>query len=478
MMKAKLLVVDDEPLVLELMISTFPESRYELFCANCGEEALDILDRQNVDLAILDYSLPDMCGADLFRHVRGRNPELSVMFLTGHPNLETAVVLLKEGARDYMTKPFNITELRSRVAEILEQGNDRTREGQGVKPAGVGPPDEYLWGASLAMKAVEAQVQNLPRYPDTTVLISGPTGTGKTVVARRIHELTNGNRAPFVEIDCSTIPRELCESELFGHERGAFTGAHRSKPGLFEAASDGTAFLDEIGELDSNLQAKFLRVLEARCFQRRGHTVLPMRARIIAATNRSLPDLVRTGRFREDLFFRLNVIELWMPALRERGEDIIVLAQHFLRCFSARHGRPPITLAPDALDYLRNCDFPGNVRQLRNMIERAIITSDGTVIHYEKLIALGRDQRPAFSEVTEESMCPSRSLAGPVVGPSPDGTATLNLAEIEKQKLREALTAASGNKSKAAKMVGLSRTAFYRRLQKRESEAGPSNIDS
>ena len=470
-MKAKLLVVDDEPLILELLQSALEQDGYQVYCAASGQEALNLFDRETVDLAILDYSLPDLCGADLFHQLRAANPKLPVIFLTGHPNLEVAVGLMKSGVRDYLTKPFCPAKLSTHIRDIL----------QSVTPVGRGPEPQaeanlgtrfaggYILGQSAAMRAVETQVQNLPRYPDATVLLTGPTGTGKSIVARYIHNLTWRDSAPFVEIDCSTIPRELCESELFGHEKGAFTGAYRTQPGLFEAAGRGTAFLDEIGELDIALQAKFLRVLEARQFKRLGgHQTLAMSARVVAATNRSLPELVRTGRFREDLYFRLNVFEIFMPPLNQRTEDIPILAMHFLHCLAAHYKKHITGFTPQALDFLRNCDFPGNARELRNMIERAVINANTRLIHFPELVALNQPS-PAFPRAIEAgSPLPPSVDAPPVPSPNAPPEATLNLAALERRKLLEALAAANGNKSQAAKLVGLSRTAFHRRLRKHQ----------
>jgi DNA-binding NtrC family response regulator len=457
-MKAKLLVVDDESLMLEIIEDAFPREEFDLICAGSGEEALQIFQREEIDLAILDYSLPDVCGADLFHKLRLQKHDLPVIFLTGHMNLHTAVSLMKSGACDYLTKPLEMANLHSRVRQILNSRNTSTRRSTDPKKA-----SNYIFGSSEAVRRVEDQIKLLPRYSDTTVLITGPTGTGKSAVARRIHDLTCGENAPFVEIDCSTIPRELCESELFGHEKGAFTGAARMKQGLFEAAGEGTAFLDEIGELEPALQAKLLRVLEGRCFKRvGGHATLPMRARIIAATNRSLPDLVGKGLFREDLFFRLNVFELWMPALKERAEDVLMLAHHFLAYFSKHYKKSVFSFAPDAIEYLRQHEFPGNVRELRNLIERAVINTESPAI----TAALFASPQRLSVAVRTPALVEELPMERRVDAQAPKFEPTFNLATIERQKLLEALALSNGNKSKAARLVGLSRTAFHRHLQK------------
>ncbi|HWD94404.1 MAG TPA: sigma-54 dependent transcriptional regulator [Verrucomicrobiae bacterium] len=459
-MKTRLLIVDDEPLMLEIIDGVFPADQFELFSAGSGAEALDIFEKEEVDLAILDYSLPDLCGADLFHKLRAQSPGLPVIFLTGHLNLQTAVSLMKNGACDYLTKPLQCADLYSRVCQILNARNIGAAKVDEAR--GASATKDYIFGSSKAVHSVETQIKLLPRYSRTSVLITGPTGTGKSAVARRIHELTWGERAPLVEIDCSTIPRELCESELFGHEKGAFTGAIRAKQGLFETAGNGTAFLDEIGELEPALQVKLLRVLESRCFKRvGGHTVIPMQARVIAATNRSLPELVAKGQFREDLYFRLNVFELWMPALRERGDDILVLAQHFLDYFAPHYNKLIAGFSADALAYLQQYEFPGNVRELRNMIERAVINADGATLTASQLSV--RHRLPPSGLAFESPFLPEYN-AEPIEASAVDST--LNLAAIERQKLLEALAISNGNKSKAAKLVGLSRTAFHRHLQK------------
>jgi DNA-binding NtrC family response regulator len=460
--KTTLLLVDDEPMVLSLLTSAFKNQGFRVLCASDGKEALSLFAAEPIDLAIMDYSLPDLCGADLYSQFHTQKPELPIVFLTGCPNLETAVNLMKEGVRDYLTKPFSLEEISERIRAILKPRPESNSEAsRGRLPRAARTAGQYLFGSSRPMRAAEVQIRNLPRYPDTTVLITGPTGTGKTAVARQIHELTCGKDAPFVEIDCSTIPRELCESELFGHEKGAFTGAHSAKQGLFEAAGRGTAFLDEIGELDPSLQVKFLRVLESRQFKRVGaQELLPMPARVIAATNRSLPDLVRAGRFREDLYFRLNVFELWIPPLRERGDDISMLARHFLDHYATRYGKNIQRFAPEAVEFLRNYDFPGNVRELRNMVERAVINAGTSEVRTADLVTARQGNCPSSSPSLQ--VLPALAPEGADEPNSPVST----IADLEREALREALEVAHGNKTLAAQMVGLSRTAFHRRFQK------------
>ncbi len=453
---ARLLIVDDEPMVLDLMTSTLESVGFETYRAKTGEEAITLMENEPVDLAILDYSLPDMSGRQLFDVLRSFRDELPTVFVTGFPNIEEAVELMKLGACDYLTKPIRPPLLVSRVRQVLELSHlskeieftrNRSQRESNWLPGG------YLAGESTVMREIEEKLQNVIRHRDATVLLTGPTGPGKSVAARRIHELTHGAGQPYVDIDCSTIPRDLCESELFGHEKGSFTGAHKSKPGLFEAAGGGTAFLDEVGELPPEQQVKLLRVLEERTFKRvGGHLPMRMRARVIAATNRSLPEMVQSGRFRSDLYYRLNVMEIRMPGLRERGADIAMLARQFLDYFSKRYDKSGMTFSDGSLELLATHSFSGNVRELRNLVERAVINAHSLTVDLE-ILELQTDRSPET----------------PAPNPTPTAGApseTTNLAELEKQSLAAAMESTGGNKTQAAKLVGLSRTAFLRRLEK------------
>lgn len=467
-MNRQILIVDDEPTIVNLVVNWFEPLGFKVHGAGTGAACLKVFSKHAIDLAILDYSLPDTTGGDLFRVLRGKRKDLPVIFITARPNLENAVELMREGACDYVVKPVAMANLEMRVRQILElhaQQVELSYHREKTRKITL-----HFWqGNSTAMRAVAEQVDNVARYPQTTVLITGPTGAGKEVIARRIHELTCGENAPFVEIDCSAIPRELAESELFGHEKGAFTGAHRNKPGLFEAAGDGTVFLDEIGELELTLQAKLLRVLESRVFKRvGGHVPLRMGARVIAATNRSLEEMVAQKTFREDLFYRLNVIRLALPPLKDRGEDVIALAHHFLEHFSHTHGKRVAEFTPEVLDFFRYYHFPGNVRELRNLIERGVLHTKSDSFTLSAML-LPPEVTTYLDRVRPETPSqPAAMASSPTIAPvaKVDGAGLTTIRDAERKLLLQALQTAKGNKTKAAEIAGLSRTALFRRLKK------------
>ena len=450
---AQLLVTDDDPMTLDFIEAALSTQGHTIFRAATAEEAIATARRESIDAAIIDFMLPDQTGRGLFLKLLELKDNLPAIFITATPDVEQAVDLMKLGACDYLPKPIRPAALVSRLEQLLkvrelttEVDYLRARSMNGNQWA----PGGYLAGASPAMRPVDLKVKEIADYPTTTVLLTGPTGTGKTAVARKIHELTYGNEAPFVEINCSVIPRELCESELFGHEKGSFTGAHKSRPGLFEAAGSGTAFLDEIGELDLSLQTKLLTILESRTFKRvGGEAPRALNARVIAATNRSLPDLVRDGKFREDLYYRLNVFEITMPALRERPQDIESLAGQFASYYCRQHGKEFTCFSGASLHFLREYSFPGNIRELRNLIERSVILSRGSTLELEMTNPPGRGQitqAPAPDPVPKEN--------------------NLNLQAHERRMLLQALKTAKGNKSAAARELGLTRRALYRRMEK------------
>jgi len=470
--------VDDDPLIGECIHEWLKPLNYEVVCAKSGAVAMQILEHEAVSLVLLDNSLPDTSGVELFGRIREMRMDLPTLFITGYPNWEQGVELMRQGACDYLAKPFSPAALQTRVQQILTLNRLQNQVDYLRRGNAASTPD-VLVGESAAIRSLSDKVGKLAEHRQATVLITGETGTGKGVFARLIHQRTCGDTAPLVDIDCSTLPRELCESELFGHEKGAFTGAHRVKPGLFEVAEGGTVFLDEIGELDINLQAKLLRVLESRIFKRvGGHALMQMGARVIAATNRPLPEMVREHRFREDLFFRLNVFELHIPPLRERPEDVMPLAEHFLKMMNQVHGRNISGFEPAASQFLRGYHFPGNIRELRNLIERAVINTQGTLISLA--VAL-----PVNVEVTTE--CSASEPCGSPQGPDTrslqsigGGAGRITLADSERVSIVTALHQTDGNKSRAASLLGISRNALLRRMKKYglalEDEAVPQNI--
>jgi DNA-binding NtrC family response regulator len=369
--------------------------------------------------------------------------------MTGDGQLAEAVEALKLGAYDYITKPFRPDDLAHAVARALELTALR-REVARLRSGREGEPPGGLLGVSPAMQELRRLIERLAAGPEATVLITGESGTGKDLAARAIHDLSGRARAPFVNITCTALPPDLLESELFGHERGAFTGANECRPGLFEVAHRGTVFLDEIGDLPAAVQAKLLRVLEAKRFRRLGgQQDIAVDVRILAATHRDLEALVREGAFREDLYYRLGVVPLRLPPLRERQEDIPILAQHFVERLKPAGIGPPRGFTPAALQALKDYPWPGNVRELRNVVERTLILSAGPLWDVHDLL-LGR-QPGRFPPPTDPALLP------------PDG---LDLWDLEGRLIRQALERSGGNRSQAARLLGLSRDQIRYRIKK------------
>lgn len=375
--KKRILIVDDEPSLRRILEASFEKHGWATGSAECAEAALTLLEREPFDVVLTDVTMPGMSGTELLSRIRGRWPELPVIVMTAYGTIPQAVQAIRDGAFEYVTKPFDLDRLRKVAQAALSERKGRKATSRSAPPLADEPA---LIAESPEMKRV---LEIVDRVADSraTALITGESGTGKEVVAKRLHRLSPRREHPFVAVSCAALPETLLESELFGYEKGAFTGAETAKPGRFEVADGGTLFLDEIGEIPLSTQVKLLRVLQEREFERLGSN-RPVRVdtRVIAATNRNLQRAVDEGRFRLDLLYRLQVVEIHLPPLRERPGDILPLARHFLARQSALNDRRLTEIAPDAERALLAYAWPGNVRELENVIERAVVLADRNAI--------------------------------------------------------------------------------------------------
>jgi len=444
-----ILIVDDEDFLRDQLARILGEEGYAVRGVEAGKQALEVVDREGIDLVLLDLNLPDLHGIEVLRELRARDPDLLVIVVTGYGSVESAVESLKLGAYDYIKKPFKADAIKLIVRLALETQRLRRRV-RVLEERELGSGQAVV-AESPAMSEILSQARDLARHSDTTVLITGESGTGKEVVARMIHSLSERAAGPFLEINCASIPGPILESELFGHEPGAFTDARKAKEGLLQAADRGTVFLDEVGDMDLGLQAKLLRFLETRKIRRLGGVrEVEVDVRVVAATNQDLQGAIEGRRFREDLFYRLNVFPIRIPPLRERREDILPLAQHFLDHFARKFHRPLSQLAPDARRYLAAYPWPGNVREVRNLMERLAITSRGPT--------LGAEDLP--EELRGSGSPPTSSWVLP-----PDGCHLEELeAELARSLITQALGRSGGNVSQAARLVGLPRGTLRHRM--------------
>lgn len=443
-----ILIIDDEPFIRENVQRVLSEDGYRVLEAANGAQARELVTSDEVDLALLDLNLGAEDGLDLLKSLRELDPHLLVIIITGYGSVESAVEALRMGAYDYVKKPFKADALRV-IVKLALQTQELKREVRALRREHSLPGNTLLLGESPAFAQILHQIREVARIPTATVLITGESGTGKELAARAIHTLSDRCEAPFVAVNCASIPAELIESELFGHERGAFTGALVRKTGLFEEANGGTIFLDEIGDMYASLQAKLLRVLQERTIRRIGGSRdLPVDLRVIAATNRNLQDRIKVGTFREDLFYRLNVVPLHLPPLRERRGDIGLLAKYFLDSFSRSFGKLFQGISPDALERLEAYSWPGNVRELRNIIERICIMRNATLLEPEHLpVELHTDA------VT--------SPAAPPVGGLEQA-----VADFEQQMIASALAETDGNVVKASLMLKIPRGTLRYKMEK------------
>ena len=453
-MVPSVLIVDDEKHTREGLQQALADT-YDVSVAASADEAFNLMDAQPFDIVLTDLRMPGKSGLKVIDKALALPNRPAVLMMTAYGNIETAVEAMKRGAVDFLTKPVNIERLevlmqralKTKTLEVeVQQLHERLDEKFRL---------DGIIGASAPLKAVIDKMR-LVAPSRATILIEGESGTGKELIAQAVHQSSPRSRGPFVAVHCAALSENLLESELFGHERGAFTGATERRLGRFETADGGTLFLDEIGEISQSTQVKLLRFLETKAIERVGGSrPIELDVRLVAATNRDLEREVREGKFREDLFFRLNVVRLRMPPLRERADDIPLLLAHFIRFFSQENGVPPLTIEPGAIRTLQAYAWPGNIRELRNFCENAVVLRrGGSLTEY--------DLEPRFRG---EVVAGAASSGAPVQpGAAPAGN-SLSVEENEKRLLREALLKARGNRTKAAKILGLDRSSLWRKLK-------------
>jgi DNA-binding NtrC family response regulator len=445
-MRTRVLLADEDPQVLAALQRCLREGSGDLVCATDGEQAIARIEHDDVDLCVTDLQLPKRNGFQVLEAARKRRPPVAVIVLTGNGTVRDAISALRLGACDFLAKPFHVTALEESLLRVLDERSGANRTHRAQRAA--------LIGDHPAMRLVLERIDQVADT-DANVLIRGETGTGKEVVARLIHASSSRRAAPFVAMNMAAIPENLAESELFGHLRGAFTGAERTRTGKFRSADHGSLFLDEIGDMPKGLQAKLLRALQERAVQPvGGGESVPIDVRVIAATHRNLEQLVKEGTFREDLYYRLDVIPIELPPLRERREDIGLLAEHFRKEFNARDGRLVPGFTPEVLARLQTYDWPGNVRQLENAIERLVLLAGNRTVTLDDLPPNLR------GDVVDVS-------AGRLDLPPSGVDLRMLLAQLEDRFIKQALARTGGNKNRAAELLGMNRTTLVEKLRRR-----------
>ncbi len=458
-MAYSILIVDDEALTLRTISRALEAEGYEIFLAQSGEQALEIAAKEHPDIALLDVVLPGIDGVEVLRQLKRQDSSIVVVMMSAYRVVERAVEAIKLGAYDYLTKPFHVTDMVNTIGRASEVLALRLRVRESVQDA----RGRYDFGRVVtrnpALAAMLEQAKKAAESDKTTILIQGESGTGKEVMAKTIHYYSPRAQAPLLSLNCAALPDNLLESELFGYEPGAFTDARRRKEGLLEKASSGTLFLDEIGNMSFSVQAKLLRVLEEGNFMRLGGTrTIQVDVRIIAATNKVLKDAVSRGEFRDDLFYRLNVMPIFIPALRERKEDIVPLALDIMKRFNKDLKKNFTGMTPAAADSLRAYAWPGNIRELRNVIERTMILANEGEIDINDLP----------QEIREFEAPPE---APPEIEISSLNTPFVTLEELEDRYILEVLTATGNNKTHAARILGIHPTSLARRLKRIPEES-------
>jgi two-component system nitrogen regulation response regulator NtrX len=442
------LIIDDEEGIRESLSAILEDEGYRVVSAGSGEEALTILQEQFPDLIILDVWLPGMDGIQTLQEITALKKELPVIMISGHGNIEVAVKATRIGAYDFLEKPLSLERVILSSKRALERGA-LERENKDLKDNLT--KKWRLIGESPSMKALRAQIE-MAAQSNSRVLITGESGSGKELVARLLHGMSSRSGRPFVELNCAAMPYELIESELFGHEKGSFTGAFEKKKGKFELADRGTLFLDEIGDMSLQTQSKVLRVIETQDFQRvGGNTTIKVDVRIIAATNKDLTEEVKRGKFRDDLFFRLNVVPIVVPPLREHKEDIPALVDHFVKSLAAEYGQPPKRIMADAIKSLQEYGWPGNIRELKNLIERLVIMTPSADIHAKDFHLAGRHEGADYFNCR-----------------------TLKQAReaFERDFIARKLEENSWNVSKTAEILDIERSNLHRKIKAYHIQAG------
>jgi two-component system response regulator AtoC len=467
-LKPVILLVDDEDTIRLFLEKTLRDEGYEALTAATGTAAIELTRSELPDLVLLDLKLPDMSGLDVLKQIKEEVPEVCVIMLTAFGDIETAVTAMKKNAFDFVSKPVNLEQLLMTIAKGLES-QKLTRELFELRRRfKIDMGDDYIPGESRQMKEIYEIVKRVAQSDTTTVLIQGESGTGKEMIANMIHRYSARRDQPFLEINCASLPEELLESELFGHERGAFTDAKTQKIGLLELANKGTLFLDEIGEMSLTIQVKLLRVLERMTFRRVGGTKdIKVTVRIISATNSDLETAAQKKTFREDLYYRLKVVPIFIPPLRERKEDLYLLLKHFLNHFNQQFNKNFQDIEEGAYDAILTYPWPGNIRELKNMVERIVLLEDDSTLRVDHLpLSIRQGIAPA------KELSALRKLEVALSRPYPeDGLDFENvLHALERELIDKAMKEAGGNQSRAARLLRLNRDKVRYRLKGSETE--------
>ena len=445
MQKVKILVVDDEAIVRESLGDWLKDADYQVFTAESGHEALKVIEREKPVIMIADLVMPSMDGIELMKRAKARQPGIEVIIITAYASIPTAITAMKEGAYDYIEKPF-CPERAELLVKKLAEHQELIEENLSLRQR---LEDRYHFENIITKSSKMQRLIELIKVvgkSNATVLITGESGTGKELVARATHSQSSRHNKPFIAVSCAALPESLLESELFGHEKGSFTGAYTQKKGKFEFANGGTIFLDEVGEMSANIQVHLLRVLEEKEFTRvGGNEPIRVDLRVISATNKDLRKAIEKQEFREDLYYRLNVVNIELPPLRERKEDIPLLAEHFLNKFAADNRKEVTGFSPDAMEFLLGYDWPGNVRELENAIERAVI--------------LAKDSLITVADLPQENLSLVRLAS-----------TGKNLKEVEKNHVLNVLRKTGGNYSEAARILGISRMTLYNKAKEYGSD--------